>query len=368
MKKLAIAVAALAAIVLFTWGIVATSEPKNGGDVADRTAIESVDLDQSDARPPASETAELVEKVLPSVVTVRVKQANFDVLGEDQETGGHGSGVVLDENGIIVTNFHVVAGAVDVQVDFADGRSLEGRVVGGVPERDLAVVQVDADDLTPIELGKSESLRLGDDVIAIGFPLGVGGPTVTKGILSATDRTITPVDGFRLTDMLQTDAAINPGNSGGPLVDGNGRLVGINSAAAAAAAAENVGFAIPVDEALPIVQQLLSEPAEERAWLGVQTAALDELIAGQLGLPVDEGALVAGAFEGSPAAGAGIEQGEVIIAVDDHRIATPNDLVETLGEYAPGDEVTLTIVGTDGERTETVRLDQRPATFPVGED
>jgi serine protease DegQ len=362
MKKLAFALAALVVIVLFAWGIVTTSERPGEKEGA---AVESVDLEQNDAPPPASDTADLVEKVLPSVVNVRVKQANFDLFGEDQETGGHGSGVVLDEQGIIITNFHVVAGAVDVQIGFTDGKTEEGRVVGGVPEKDIAVVQVDADDLTPIDLGKAESLRLGDEVIAIGYPLGVGGPTVTKGILSATDRTITPADGFRLTDMLQTDAAINPGNSGGPLVDGNGRLVGINSAAAAAAAAENIGFAIPIDEALPIVQQILSEPAEDRAWLGVQTVELDELVADQLGLSVTEGALVAGVFEGSPAEGAGIEQGDVIVAVGDDRIASGNDLIETLGEYSPDDEVTITIVGPEGERTVTVTLDRRPATFPV---
>jgi serine protease DegQ len=366
MKKLALAFSALVVIVLFVWAIVATSEPQN--EQAGEAPIESVDLQQNDTRPPASETAEIVEKVLPSVVNVQVKQANFDVLGGAEEVGGHGSGVVLDKQGIILTNFHVVAGAVDVQIGFTDGETMEGRVVGGVPERDIAVVQVDADDLTPIELGKSEALRLGDDVVAIGYPLEVGGPTVTKGILSATDRTITPSDGFRLTDMLQTDAAINPGNSGGPLVDGNGRLIGINSAAAAAAAAENIGFAIPIDQALPIVQQILSEPAEESAWLGVQTATLSDLIAGQLGLPVNEGALVAGAFEGSPAEGAGIEQGDVIVAVDENRIASPNDLIDALGEYGPGDEVTITIVGTDGERTVSVELDQRPATFPTGDD
>ena len=366
MKKLSLALAAVVVIVLFAWGIVATSE--TGNDLGGETPVESVDLQQNDAAPPASDTAEIVEKVLPSVVNVQVKQENFDVLGGTEEVGGHGSGVVLDEQGVILTNFHVVAGAVDVQIGFTDGETMEGRVIGGVPERDIAVVQVEADDLTPIELGKSESLRLGDDVVAIGYPLGIGGPTVTKGILSATDRTVTPSDGFQLTDMLQTDAAINPGNSGGPLVDANGRLIGINSAAAAAAAAENIGFAIPIDQALPIVQQILSEPAEERAWLGVQTDELDELIAGQLGLPISEGALIVGAFEGSPAEAAGIEQGDVIVAVDERPIASPNELIEVLGEYAPGEEVTLTIVGTDGERTVSVELDQRPATFPTADD
>lgn len=368
MKKVLLAVAALLALVAFAWGIVATSEPNEDGDPAQERVIESVDLEQNDASPPPSETAEVVDEVLPSVVNVRVTQLNFDAFGGEEESGGHGSGVVIDENGIIVTNFHVVQGAVEVEVGFHNGETLEGRVIGGAGERDLALIQVDANNLTPIEIGKSESMRLGDDVIAIGFPIEVGGPTVTKGILSALDRSIQPVNGPPLTDMLQIDAAINPGNSGGPLVDANGRLIGINSAAAAAAAAENVGFAIPIDQALPVIQQLLSEPPERQAWLGVQTAVLDESIAGQLGLPVTEGALVAGTFEDSPAEGAGIQQGDVIVAVDDHAITAPNDLIEVLGDYAPGDRVTLTLVGEGGERTVEVELDQRPATFPLEED
>jgi S1-C subfamily serine protease len=269
---------------------------------------------------------------------------------------------VLDEEGIIITNFHVVSGAVDVRVVLSNRETLEGRVIGGLPESDLAVIQVDADDLTPIELGRSESLRLGDDVIAIGFPLGVSSPTVTKGILSATDRNITTVDNQRFTDLLQTDAAINPGNSGGPLVDANGRLIGINSAAAQAGAAENIGFAIPIDEALPVIRQLLEEPAEQQAWIGVQLTDLNEQIADQLGLPVDEGALIATTFEGSPAADAGLEQGDVVVAVDDREIGSAAELIEAIGGRNPGDEITLRVVGTDGERTVDVELGQRPVT------
>ena len=361
MKKTAIAVAAVAALILFAWGIVATSNPLNDDD-AGRTPIESVNLDQTDERPPASETAEIVEKVLPSVVNVQVTSFNVDPFGSPEEAEGQGSGVVLDEEGIIITNFHVVSGAVDVRVVLSNRETLEGRVIGGLPESDLAVIQVDADDLTPIELGRSESLRLGDDVIAIGFPLGVSSPTVTKGILSATDRNITTVDNQRFTDLLQTDAAINPGNSGGPLVDANGRLIGINSAAAQAGAAENIGFAIPIDEALPVIRQLLEEPAEQQAWIGVQLTDLNEQIADQLGLPVDEGALIATTFEGSPAADAGLEQGDVVVAVDDRDIGSAAELIEAIGGRNPGDEITLRVVGTDGERTVDVELGQRPVT------
>jgi S1-C subfamily serine protease len=349
-------VAGLVALGLFGWAIVATSDPQGDG-------APPIDLDQSNESPPPSDTAEVVEEVLPSVVNVRVTSVQFDPFGDEQEGQGQGSGVVLDADGIIVTNFHVVSGAVEVEVRMADGRSMDGRVVGAVPESDLALIQVDADDLTPIDLGTSENMRLGDDVIAIGFPLGLGGPTVTKGILSAVDRTIQTVENQTFTDMLQTDAAINPGNSGGPLVDTSGRLIGINSAAAGAATAENVGFAIPIDEALPVIEQILSEPAEERAWLGVQVLELTPQVADQLDLDITEGALVAGAFEGSPADEAGIGEGDVIVSVDDQAIAGSNELIETLGNFDPGDEVRLRVVGDEGERTVTVELAQRPLSF-----
>jgi S1-C subfamily serine protease len=359
MKRALLIIASVVALGLFGWAIVATSDPPGEAP----PPIESVDLSQSGESPPASDTADVVDRVLPSVVNVRVTSVQFDPFGDEQEGQGQGSGVVLDSEGIIVTNFHVVAGAVDVEVRFADGGSMDGQVVGAVPERDLALVQVDADDLTPIDLGTSENMRLGDDVIAIGFPLGLGGPTVTKGILSAIDRTIQTVEDQTFTDMLQTDAAINPGNSGGPLVDANGRLIGINSAAAGAATAENVGFAIPVDEALPVIEQILSEPAEERAWMGVQVLELTPEIAEQLNIDATEGALVAGSFEASPAEEAGIGEGDVIVAVDDQSISSSSELIDTLGNFAPGDEVRVRVVGADGERTVTVELAQRPLSF-----
>jgi S1-C subfamily serine protease len=359
MKRALLIVLIVAALGLFGWAIVATSDPQEEAGAP----IESVDLDQNEDALPPSDTAEVVERILPSVVNVRITSLNFDPFGGQEEAQGQGSGVVLDAEGIIVTNFHVVSEAVEVEVRLADGQSLEGRVVGGVPERDLAVIQVEADDLNPIELGTSENIRLGEDVIAIGFPLGLGGPTVTKGILSAKDRTIQTAENQTFADMLQTDAAINPGNSGGPLVDANGRLIGINSAAAGAATAENVGFAIPIDKALPVIEQILREPAAEQAWIGVQVLDLTEELAADLNVDVTQGAVVAGSFEGSPAAEAGIGEGEVIVAVDGEEITSHNDLIETLGGYAPGDEVEVRIVSPTGERTVTVELAQRPISF-----
>jgi serine protease Do len=370
MKKALILVAVVVvALGLYGWSLAASSDD-SGDRNDDGVAPRAVDFEQSDERPPRSQTAEVIEKVLPSVVNVRTRATTFDPFGGRDSARGQGSGVIIESDGIIVTNFHVVRDSVDVDVVLWDGRTLDGRVVGAAPERDLAVIDVDAADLDPIELGKSSSLRLGDDVIALGFPLGLpGGASVTKGIVSSTDRTIAPEGGVRLGGVLQTDAAINPGNSGGPLVDGNGRLVGINTAAAGAAAAENVGFAIAIDSALPVIEEIISEPPEERAWLGVDIhIPLTPGVAAQLGLPVAEGALVSGTFDGSPAEEAGIEAGDVIVAIDGNAVDNNVALTEILADHDPGDEVEIRVVGPDGERTVDVVLDQRPPEFlPIPE-
>nr|MBA2601436.1 trypsin-like peptidase domain-containing protein [Actinomycetota bacterium] len=334
-----------------------------------------ISINQVDAPLQHSKTSEVVKRALPSIVNVKVTALTQGVLGP-REGKGQGSGVIIDSEGIIITNNHVVQDATEVRVVFNDQEhdAMDGTVVGVDPERDLAVVQVKADDLTPIEIGRSDALELGDDVIAIGYPLGLGGVTVTKGIVSGQNRTIKiPVpDGetLRFTGLLQTDAAINPGNSGGALIDVNGRLIGVNSAAALAAAAENIGFAIEIDSALPVIEQILEEPLQEHAWLGVsvgdpEPAALDEF-----GLDEDaKGALVLEVLSGGPAEGVEMDIGDLITSIDDRRITSSDDLIDTLADLVPGDEVELTIISEgDGTRTETVELDQRPAQFGSAEE
>ncbi|HYP24579.1 MAG TPA: trypsin-like peptidase domain-containing protein, partial [Actinomycetota bacterium] len=246
MRRL-LAAAAAAALVLTGCSI--ETVPDEG---AATTPAPDVTLTQQARTAPHSSLAQVVEEALPSVVNVRVE--SFDISGSSQE--GQGSGVVIDKEGIILTNFHVVDAATEVTVSFQEkGREdLEGEVIGGVRGQDLAIIRVPADDLIPMEIGRSSDLKLGDDVTAIGFPLGLGGPTVTSGIVSAIGRSITASNSGggseELQNLLQTDAAINPGNSGGPLIDAEGRLVGINTAAVQAGAAENIGFAIPIDKAL----------------------------------------------------------------------------------------------------------------------
>jgi S1-C subfamily serine protease len=322
-------------------------------------------LVQSDVGPPTSPAAAMIRHVLPSVVNVRVTQVAFDPTTGASEANAEGSGVIVSRDGVIVTNNHVVEGAVDVTVAFTNGRqSMRGTVVGTDPQHDLAVVKVDATGLTPIELGRSGNLELGDTTYAIGFPLGLGA-TVTRGIVSGLNRTVEvqgPEQTEHLVGLLQTDAAINPGNSGGALVDAAGQLVGINTAAAQAGAAENVGFAISVDEAVPVVREIFSKPLSEQAWLGVEAASVDSpSAAAALGLPPDaRGAAIVGVVPDSPADSAGLRPGEVIVSIAGAPIASGADLTNALARFDPGQRMSVTVLTMQGQLTVDVELASRP--------
>jgi S1-C subfamily serine protease len=304
--------------------------------------------------------ADMVERVLPSVVNVRTTSFGGG--------SGEGSGVVLDRSGIIITNNHVVEGTTRVNVAFNEAgrpRTLRGEVIGVAPERDLAVIRVDASDLVPIQIGKSSTLRLGDGVVAIGFPLGLGGPTVTQGIVSGLDRTVEPDGAPRLRGLLQTDAAINPGNSGGPLVDLTGRLVGINTAVARLMDAENIGFAIAIEEALPVIDRI-RRPAAARAWFGVAVGSVESAAAAvRLGLdPSVRGVVVSAVYDGQPAAKAGIVVGDVIVGLDGAPVPSAAAFATRLARLEPGDRIELELVDSAGPRLVTVTLVRRPASLP----
>ncbi|MDQ4126020.1 MAG: trypsin-like peptidase domain-containing protein [Actinomycetota bacterium] len=355
--------AALAAALLLAG---CSIETVSDDEAAQATPAPDVTLTQRARTAPHSSLAEVIDEALPSVVNVRVE--SFDLTGNSQE--GQGSGVVIDKKGIILTNFHVVEAATEVTVSFQEeGREdLEGEVIGGVREQDLAIIRVPADDLIPMEIGRSSDLRLGDDVTAIGFPLGLGGPTVTSGIVSAIGRSITASGSSgqaeRLQNLLQTDAAINPGNSGGPLIDSEGRLVGINTAAVQAGAAENIGFAIPIDKALPIVEQILEDPPTQRAWLGVTLGSVNSDTAAEFGLPNGvEGAVVLAVVPDSPADEAGMEVGDVVLAIDGDEVANADDLVQELRRRDVGEVVELDVFTDGDEDTIEVELERRPVTL-----
>lgn len=310
--------------------------------------------------PRSGSLADMVERVLPSVVNVRTITFGG--------ASGEGSGVVLDRAGIIVTNNHVVEGTTRVNVAFQDGRRprlLRGDVIGVAPERDLAVIRVAATDLSPISLGRSGSLRLGDGVVAIGFPLGLGGPTVTEGIVSGLDRTIEPGGSPRLEGLLQTDAAINRGNSGGPLVDLAGRLIGINTAVARIDDAQNIGFAIALDEALPVIERI-RRPHEERVWFGVAIGSVEsDSAAVRLGLdPSVRGVVVSEVYEGQPGARAGLVVGDVIVRIGGTAIRSADAFERELAKHERGDRLELELVDAAGPRLATVTLVERPERTP----
>jgi S1-C subfamily serine protease len=238
-----------------TYLLTRDAETDNSTRGVSPTSTETTDDEAS------SSAARMLDRVLPSVVNVRVTQEVVDPFVGTRSATAEGSGVILSADGVIVTNAHVVEGASSVEVEFTDGHpATTAAVLGTDPERDIAVIKVDTADLSPIVVGSSDALDLGDTVYAVGFPLNLG-PSVTGGIVSGTDRSI-DIQGTsgieHLTGLLQTDAAINAGNSGGALVNTDGKLVGIPTAAAQASVAENVGFAISVDAAVEIVQHLAS--------------------------------------------------------------------------------------------------------------
>jgi S1-C subfamily serine protease len=309
----------------------------------------------------------------PGVVSV-------DVASSELGPGG-GSGFVLDEQGHIVTNQHVVGGAEDVSVRFASGVREDAEVVGEDPSTDVAVIKVDAPEgiLEPLTLGDSGSVGVGEPVVAIGNPLNVG-ISVTTGIVSGTERPIDAPNGYTIDGAVQTDAAINPGNSGGPLLDSRGTVIGVNAQIASESGGfEGVGFAVPIDTVKGVVEQLITTGEVVHGYIGVRmfTVGVDELAAytglseeelrEEYGLP-GNGAIVSEVTAGGPAAKAGIEGGEeeeiegipegvpigdVITKVEGELVASPDDVIEVVNASKPGDELTLTVV-TPGEEARRV--------------
>ena len=293
----------------------------------------------------------IARRLSPTIVRLDVEQ------GDDVATG---SGVIFRDDGMVLTSAHVVDGAGAIGVQLADGRQLEGEVVGADPVTDIAVIDIDGDDLPVAVLGTTDGLQVGAPAVAIGSPLGLrGGPSVTTGVISAVDRTIEPSEGDALHGMLQTDAPIAPGSSGGALVDASGAVVGIVTAVAGESGGR-FGFATPIDLAHHVAVQLIEEGRARHSWLGVQGADLAPDEAAALG--IDHGAVLRDVADGSPAAAAGLGPDDVITDVDGEEVPSMPALVLELREHEPGDEVTVGY-WRDGEREQTtVRVGERPPT------
>ena len=321
---------------------------------------------------PGSEPfAAVAGRALPAVVNVTTNVYQASPTGEPEQGKGVGTGFIVRGDGVVVTNCHVVQGASKITVSTSEEEPTRynARVIGGDCEHDLAVLKIDAQGMPTLRMGSSDDLRLGQQVVAVGYALALqGGPSVTAGIVSSLDRTIEVQDpqcsvcpnGVRTyPDVIQTDAAINHGNSGGPLVDMAGRVVGINSAGSDTA--ENIGFAIAIDAAKATIRQAIADPLRATAYMGVSTRDVTSDVAFQLGLPVDRGALVLATLTGGPSADAGIREGDVIVEVDGQRIDAATDLGRVLDELSPGTTVDVRVVSSQGsERTVQVTLGTRP--------
>ena len=284
-----------------------------------------------------------------------------DQAPNEEPSSSLGSGVIVSPQGIILTNHHVIEGADEIEVAFADGRKRNAKLIGSDPETDIAVLKIDTTDLpNPITLGKMESVHVGDVVLAIGNPFGVG-QTVTSGIVSALGRNQLGINTFE--NFIQTDAAINPGNSGGALVDIKGNLIGINTAIYSRSGGNmGIGFAIPINTAKQIMESILTNGAVTRGWIGVEPQNLiSKELAESLNLPKDTtGVLISGVLEDGPAAKAGMEPGDVLTHVNSHKVDNVVALLNRIAQTSPGDEVKVNLLRKGKPMTLKVQVGKRP--------
>jgi putative serine protease PepD len=306
----------------------------------------------------------ILDKVQESVVTIETSGSGGGGVFE-----GAGTGIVLSADGLVLTNAHVIGSSDEIHVRLFDGANHDASLVGSSPDEDLAVIQVDGvDDLVPAELGSSDALQVGEPVIAIGNALNLGGqPSVTQGIVSAKNRSIQGPgvggEDVDLDNLVQTDAAINPGNSGGPLVDVSGQVVGVNTAIIADS--QNIGFAIAIDAVKSQIEDLQNGDGEitpDTAFLGVTTvdvSGVEDAVRDQLGIRAEEGAFVADVTPGSGADDAGLQAGDVIVAIDGEDVETSSQVADTVREHEPGDEIEITIEREGKDQTLTATLGRR---------
>ena len=310
--------------------------------------------------PAARTLPEILRELIPSIVHIQTEAVRLDMFNRPVPASGVGTGAILDDQGHILTNNHVVEGVSRILVTLRDGRALEAVLIGGDVALDLAVLRVDAQGLVPMPLGTSSMLQVGDQVTAIGHALNLeGGPTVTGGWVSALDRSIDVSPTITMRHLIQTDAAINPGNSGGPLINMAGEMIGINTAKLPSG--EGSGFAIAIDPALPLVNELIEHGVIERGFLGISAITIDETLAMNFGLPISAGIGVGSVAPGSPAQRASLEPGDIIVAVEGREIVKVSELDSVLVRYRRGDDINLEFYRGDTRNRVTVTLGERPS-------
>jgi S1-C subfamily serine protease len=387
-RRAAALVAGLVAALALVAGCGGDDEGNGGASTVERTRIEVVEgLGGKNGFNPAA----IYERLSPGVVTITSlfgRQSLREILG-GEGTAGQGSGFVLDGDGYIATNAHVVTNgsgsnlsrAREVYVQFADGNQVEAKIVGYDPNADVGVVKVDPKglDLVPLSFAATNAVRVGEPVAAIGSPFGEEG-SLSIGVVSAKNRTIEALTDFSISDAIQTDAAVNRGNSGGPLLDAHGRVVGINSQIRSSGGGSvGVGFAVSGDMVRRSIRQIREHGEARYAYIGISSQRLYPQLADKLGVPVDEGAVVAEVVEDGPADKAGIRGGgkevrfqatlvrgggDVITRVGGRRVTRETDFSELITRYQPGDEVTLELYRGGDRRAATVTLAERPDKVP----
>ena len=371
-------------VMLAALFIVATLKPEWLSESRVGSLVDTVSLKESsyDGQVNPGSYHEAVKRSMPAVVNIFTNKASAkpktrkganpnsadplfkfffgDQPPEEEPSSSLGSGVLVSPEGLILTNHHVISDADSIDVALSDGRKVKAQVIGSDPETDIAVLKIEAKQLpTPITLGKVESVHVGDVVLAIGNPFGVG-QTVTSGIVSALGRDHVGINTFE--NFIQTDAAINPGNSGGALIDTRGNLIGINTAIYSNnGGSMGIGFAIPINLAKQIMESILANGSVTRGWIGVEPQNLTKELSESLGLPGNtQGVLLSGVLEGGPAARGGVKPGDVLTAVNGNPIKDVRSLLNQIAQISPGNDAKLTILRKGKEMDLTAQTGKRP--------
>jgi Do/DeqQ family serine protease len=381
MKKIWILFSQTVTVLLAVWFVVATLQPNwlRSANSPQKVSFTQAILDGNVGASPGGSFRQAAQKASPAVVSITVQQKSrtkarradpwfrfFEDPEEDSPSGGMGSGVIVSPEGYILTNHHVIEGAEAIEVNLHDGRNAMAKVIGNDPDTDLALLKIDLPNLPVIVLGQMETLQVGDAVLAIGNPFGVG-QTVTSGIVSALGRKQLGINTFE--NFIQTDAAINPGNSGGALVDANGLLMGINTAIYSRSGGNmGIGFAVPVSTATQIMAALIKDGKVTRGWIGVEPRPLNAELAESFGIVKDKttgvlpkGVLIHGVLQNSPAAKAGIQPGDLIMQVAGQGVTDVPEMLSSVAALKPG-EVTSLLVLRNGKNLE---LRVTPGTRPI---
>ena len=382
MKRIWLVFSQSVTVLLAAWFVVATLQPGwlKGQGSAMTLALTQARMEGNQDAMPGGSFRQAAQKAAPAVVSINVQQKArskarradpwfrfFEEPEDDSTGGGMGSGVIVSAEGYILTNHHVIEGAEAIEVALNDGRTAMAKVIGTDSETDLALLKIDLPKLPTIILGQMETLQVGDAVLAIGNPFGVG-QTVTSGIVSALGRKQLGINTFE--NFIQTDAAINPGNSGGALVDANGLLMGINTAIYSRSGGNmGIGFAVPVSTATQIMAALIKDGKVTRGWIGVEPRPLTAEIAESFGIAKDkstgtlpQGVLINGVLQNSPAAKAGIQPGDLILKVAGQVVADVPEMLTRVAALKPGETASLSIQRSG----KLIEVQVTPGTRPVG--